>query len=325
MSKRLLDAFKWLCRDKFYKAYDNKVVFADTKHITTDGLNMFDVILSPKYYWTKIETLPVKYAFQAREYAPSIFEGFIPKGDYSYMAVKQNGSFMLFVYDIKNILDNLESIGIKPSHIRKAYFAQTEFASCQCDIKIDDNNALSIREGKVIKVPLSLAKEHVNIQEILRTLKLSKNVVKLGKFNRIYEKRTALKGVIYALIFLTALLFAELFFVTHVLNSQEKKREEILKEYSLPSTEIQLNALLKQHERINKEQKDIREKVSEVFKFPFSQGGYFKSIEASRSQISLIMHVNDKSDSIKSYFQKSFVIEDFQDSTNDIKIKLRYE
>jgi uncharacterized protein (UPF0335 family) len=326
-ANRLLDVLERLYRDKFNKARDNKVIFADTEHITAGDLNTFDVILSPKYYWTKIETLPVKYAFQAKEYASSIFEGFIPKGDYSYKAVKRNGNFLLFAYDIKDILENLESLGIKSSYIRKVYFAQTEFANCSSVIKIDNKSVLAIRSGKVIKTPLTLSKQYISIKEAMQTLKLSKNTIKLGKFNRIYEKQGALKGVIYTLMFLTALFFGELLCLANILNSQESQREEILKQHSLPSTEIQLNALLKQHERINKEQKDIREKVGEVFKFPFSEGEYFKSIEASRAQISLTLHVNDKnkSDTVKNYFQKSFAVEDFQDNTNDIKIKLRYE
>ncbi|MDR3178256.1 MAG: hypothetical protein LBT96_04650 [Campylobacteraceae bacterium] len=326
-AKQFLDALKQLYHDKFDKSYDNRVIFVDTKHIAIGDLNAFDVILSPKYYWTKIETLPVKYAFQAKEYAPSVFEGFIPKGDYSYKAVKQSGNFLLFAYDVKDILENLESLGVKSSYIRKVYFAQTEFANCSSDIKIDNKSVLAIRNGKVIKTPLTLSKQYISIKEALQTLKPSKNTIKLGKFNRIYEKQGSLKGVICVLVFLITLFFGELLYLANILNSQDSQREEILKQHSLPSTEIQLNALLKQQERINKEQKAIRDKISEVLKFPFLEGEYFSNVEASQAQISLVLHSNDKSRSstVRSYFQKSFTIDEFRDNTNDIRIKLRYE
>ncbi|MDR0579643.1 MAG: hypothetical protein LBG21_03470 [Campylobacteraceae bacterium] len=328
-TRRFLDALKQIYYDRFHKTYDNRVIFVDTKRITIIGdLVAFDVILSPKYYWIKIETLPVKYTFQAKEYAPSVFEGFIPKGDYSYKAIKQGDKFLLFAYDAKDILENLESLGIKTSLIRRVYFAQTEFAHYSFDIKIDNKNALVIHNGKVIKAPLSLTKEHVGINEVLQKLKPSKNTIKLGKFNRFYEKQGALKSVIYALIFLIVLFFAELVYLINVSNSNENRREEILKQYSLPSTEIQLNALLKQNERINKEQKTIRDKTNEIFKFPLQEGEYFKSIDISKTQISLTLHVNNRSrsDAVRSYFKRFSVIDDFKDDTNnDIKVKLRYE
>ncbi|MDR2342808.1 MAG: hypothetical protein LBD84_07215 [Campylobacteraceae bacterium] len=328
-AKKILDVLKQIYYDTFHKTYDNRVIFVDTKHITIIGdLVAFDVILSPKYYWIKIETLPVKYTFQAKEYAPSVFEGFIPKGDYSYKAIKQNDKFLLFAYDAKDILENLESLGVKTSLIRKVYFAQTEFAHYPFDIKIDNKNALVIHNGKVIKAPLSLTKEHISINEVLQKIKPSKNTIKLGKFNRFYEKQGALKSVIYALIFLIVLFFAELIYLVTVLNSNENRREEILEQYSLPTTEIQLNALLRQNERINKEQKTIRDKTNEIFKLPLQEGEYFKSIDIIKTQILLTLHVNNKSrsDTIRNYFEKFFAIDDFKDDTNnDIKVKLRYE
>ncbi|MDR2790119.1 MAG: hypothetical protein LBB59_04015 [Campylobacteraceae bacterium] len=313
--------------DKFAKTYDHKIVFIDDKRMSVVGIDAFDIILSPKFYWTKTQTLPVKYAFRAKEYAPSIFEGFIPKGDYSYKVIKQNGKFLFFAYDAKSILEYLDAAGVKPAVIRKVYFAQTEFSNSAHDIKIDEKNALIIREGKVIKAPLSLVKEHVDIKSVLESLKPSKITITLGKFNRIYEKQGALKGIIYALIFLNILLFAELFYLSNMSSSKESQKEEILKQYSMPSTEIQLNALLKQYDKINMEQKKIREKISEVFKFSFLEGEYFKSLEASKTHISLTLHVSDKSrgEAVKSYFQRYFTVSEFQDGAEDIKMELRYE
>ncbi|MDR1284943.1 MAG: hypothetical protein LBJ88_01940 [Campylobacteraceae bacterium] len=323
----LIDVLKQQYYRRFGKAYSHKIVFVDTQHVVVNDSNAFDIILSPKYYWTKVEELPVKYAFQAKEYAPSVFDGFIPKGDYSYKAIKQDGKFLLFAYDAKDILENLETLGVKPSYVRNAYFAQTEFMNYPLAIKTDNKNGLITHNGKVIKVPISLAKEHVSVNEVLRMLKLSKNIIKLGKFNRFYEKQGALKGIICVLVFLIAIFFAELLYLSHTLSSQEEQKDKILKQYSLPSTEIQLNTLLKQQERTNKQQSAIRENISKIFGFSLLKDEYFKNIEANQAQISLILHVSDKSrsDIAKNYFQKSFIVDEFADNTNDIKIKLRYE
>jgi hypothetical protein len=322
-----MEALKQRYYALFGKTDRYEIIFADTQKIVLQDSSAVDIILSPKYYWTKIEKLPVKYAFQAKEYAPSLFDGFIPKGDYSYKAIKQNDKFLLFAYDAKDILENLETIGIKISHIHNVYFAQTEFAAFPYDIKIDDKNALIIQNEKIIKAPLSLTQKHTALKSVLETLKLSKNMIKLGKFNRFYEKQSAVKNIIYILLFLIALSFGELIYLISISSAQESQKEEILQQYSLPSTELQLNALLKQHDRINKDQKAVREKMGEVFKFPFLEDEYFQSIEVSQKQISLTLHVSDKSrsESIRGYFQKSFTIDEFQNENDNIKIKLRYE
>jgi phage-related holin len=309
----------------FRKSYE--AVFIDDKKVKLGDTKSVDLILSPKYYWVKIETLPVKYAFQAKEYAPSLFEGYIPEGDYSYKAFKSGEKFLIFAYEAKSILESIEKLGVKTPQIHKVYFAQTELCNMQKPLKIDGENALIVRNGKVVKAPLYLAGEYALVESEINRVVLSKNSVKLGKFNRFYEQTGAFTGIVYVLIFLIAIFLCESIYLIKSLNNQKDTKADIIERYSLPSTDLQLRALLKQYDGINKKQKDIREKLSYIFKFKLQNGEYFKSIEANSKEASLVLHISNKNsaESIRNYLAKSFVVDDFKEDNLDIKIKIKYE
>jgi hypothetical protein len=321
--KSLLYTLKQRYFDKFGKTY--RAVLVDDKTPQLDDKEIVDLILSPKYYWVKIEELPVKYAFQAREYAPSLFDGYIPEGDYSYKAVKKEGKFLLFAYNTKDILESLQALGVKMSQVHSVYFAQTELLDRS--LKINELNALITHNGKVIKVPLFMAGEcEVQKNEPLNVT-VSKNKIKLGKFVRFYEKRGAFAGIIYVLAFLIVLFAGEFLYLKSVANAKAAQKEEIIQRYSLPPTELQLKALSKQYDKINNQQKAIRSALGNIFKFPLLSDEYFKNIDLSSSEISLTLHINNKNRAniVQDYLKKTFVIDEFKDDSLDIKIKMRYE
>ncbi len=51
-----------------------------------------NVMLTPQYYTLKREELPVKYLYQAKKIAPSLFDGLLEEvGEYDYMVYKEKG------------------------------------------------------------------------------------------------------------------------------------------------------------------------------------------------------------------------------------------
>ena len=69
--------------------------------------NKVDIILSPKFYWIRIEELNVKKEKEALKFAPSIFEGQFEESSssYRYLAIKGNENKYIFIaYNPKTIL-----------------------------------------------------------------------------------------------------------------------------------------------------------------------------------------------------------------------------
>ncbi|MDR0761471.1 MAG: hypothetical protein LBF13_00325 [Campylobacteraceae bacterium] len=314
--------------NKFNSAKNYKrsnTIFADTSPFYLEETQMVNVILSPRFYWVRKETLPVKYIFQAKEYAPSLFEGIVPQGNYSYKAVKSGDKFTLFAYDAKAILEELERLGIKSSQIEGVYFAQTEFLDSAIAIKIDDKSALVNQNDKLIKVPLALAKEHKDISKMLSFHTLSPHKIKLGKFNRFYEEK-GLIGIVYVLFFLILILLVDIIYSSYVKNGFKAQEQEILTSYSLPSTSLQLNALIEEYETINKEQSTFRGAVSYLFRTPFGANERFESIKIEEKKISLIIRAGiAREGQYKSYYERFFKNVSLKNDGKNIMIEMRYE
>ncbi|MDR1976392.1 MAG: hypothetical protein LBQ18_05315 [Campylobacteraceae bacterium] len=317
---------------KFYRELNSakrgrrvETIFVDSSAVFIRESATANIILSPKFYWVRHETLPVKYLFQAKEYAPSLFEGVVQDGNYSYKVIKSADKFTLFAYDAKAILEELERLGVKSSQIENVYFAQTEFSECPLPIKIDSKSAILNQNGKLIKVPLSIAKEHTSVDKVLSFHTLSQHRIKLGKFNRFYEKKGAL-GIVYILLFLILLALIDIYYTSSLRGKFEVQEKEVLALYSLPSTSLQLNALAKEYENINRVQKSFRDAFSHILQTSFNQGERFESIKIDELKVSLIIRADrSREEYFKSYYGNFFKDVSLRNDGKNIIIEMRYE
>ena len=312
----------------FSKNHSNnqlKTIFIDEQYIDMDKEEIVDVILSPKYYWVKIEKLPVKFSFQAKEYSNSIFDGNIPDANYSYKVIKNGENFVFLAYDIGQILDNLNKLGINQSKIRDVYFAQLELQDHK-SIKIDDSNALILHNKKIIKTPLSLVENYENLSDILSHIKLSNHKIKLGKFNQIYEQKSAF-GIMIVMILLILIYVAEIFYLKNNITKEDIKKEDIVKKYSLPNTKIQLNAISNQYEKIEITQTNLRAKINEIFNLQFLEDEYISDLKISNKKVILAIHMKDKNrvDYYKQNLEKYLKIDSFRDNFPNIEFEMSYE
>jgi hypothetical protein len=118
-----------------------------------------NVMLTPQFYTLKKEALPVKYAYQAKKIAPSLFDGLLEEnGEYEYVVFKEEVNdeehWVFIAYNIEKIADFLESKGIDTDKVAKLFFAQqslTQFA--QAPLGLGENDAMTVIEDIVVVVP----------------------------------------------------------------------------------------------------------------------------------------------------------------------------
>jgi hypothetical protein len=300
----------------------------DDERIDMHDGEFVSLILSPKYYWVKIEELPVKYAFQAKEYAQGLFEGGVTEGEYSYKVIKRNGKFVLFAYDVKAILSALERLGVKMPQVRGVYLAQNEFSDIATPIKISPSYALITKDSKLIKAPLSLAPEQISLSQALGHVELSSCKIKLGKFNRYYEKKGAFIGLVYVLAFLIVIYAGELFYVDRLAKAEEAKKSDIFSSYNLPASQIQLNAMIKRLDTVDTKQRAIRQAVGKVWKYSLREGESLKSFELNNGAItaSFTLSSEARGAELRRYLESNkFKIDNFEQSGGDVKVRMRYE
>jgi len=113
-----------------------------------------NVMLTPQFYTLKKEALPVKYAYQAKKIAPSLFEGLLEEGgNYNYMVTKEEDTWAFIAYDIDSITAFLESKGITAEKVSKIFFAQQALGSFSSPLALNEKEALVALDDTVVVVP----------------------------------------------------------------------------------------------------------------------------------------------------------------------------
>lgn len=117
-------------------------------------LESVNIMLTPQFYTLKKEALPVKYAYQAKKIAPSLFEGLLEDSDsYEYMVYKEEDTWVFIAYDAAKITAFLQSKGIPVSKVNKVFFAQQAVDAFTAPLALGDNEALVVIDKTVVVVP----------------------------------------------------------------------------------------------------------------------------------------------------------------------------
>lgn len=304
----------------------NRVIFLHNEEIDFSMEQKYDIILSPSYYWVKKEKLPVKYEYQAKSFANSIFDGLIPDGQYNYFASKHEDFFYIFAYDDNFILNKIASLGLKPSQIDNVYFAQTEFVNQELPIQISSNEAMVNSFGVMINVPIELVDNAIPIHELLSQIKVSKHTVALSRFSQILDEKSF--NTILTLIFLLIITtFANYYILKQEQKIQISKSKEIYETYNLPSSSFQIESIIGSLKSISKEQLKIRDAVKELFSIQLAQGEHFIKTEFKNKKFNLKIKMNEpkRAEYFKEKFSKKFKIYSMKVVDNILNTELSYE
>ena len=126
-----------------------------------------NVMLTPQFYTLKKEALPVKYAYQAKKIAPSLFDGLLEEGEeYEYLVFKEQineeETWVFIAYDMEKITTFLESKGIDTDQVSKIFFAEQSLEYFRpASLALGEHEALSVIDDTVVVVPrVALGEAH---------------------------------------------------------------------------------------------------------------------------------------------------------------------
>jgi len=232
---------------------------------------IFDLILSPSFYWVKHVSIPVKSLHEAKKFLPSLFEDTVPKGKYSYYAYKDEDTYIIFAYDDKKILDILAQKGIDSEQINNVYFSQSEFQDSEQALSIDDTSVLDIENNIVVKLP----KDFVNTFEPLQLNDhhFSEHTIALAKYAHI----ATTKSLIQFALFMGALIsiFALDWIVSEAKISEfDDAPVKLYTEHNLPATKIQNEVILETLQSRYHNQILLRQKTGEVLNLKLEKNEY---------------------------------------------------
>ncbi len=242
----------------------------------TEAVN---VMLPPQFYTIKKELLPLRYAYQAKKIAPSLFEGLLGAGEYEYMVWKEDESWVFLAYDLEKITAFLESKGFALEHISKLFFAQQSVDLFDKPLLLGENDALVSLDHTVVVVPRgALADEHTSLLAFDNSFMPKKGIVLSGAYGSVLSLKQA---SMLAAIFV---LFALMFFIEGSRYSDdaqagEAKMQELLSAYPTLQSTYTRESIMSKYKAIDTTERKKREIVK------MASGMIFKGVTLSSLEI----------------------------------------
>ncbi len=307
---------------KIFKNKSTTLFVSKTDKVEQRGA--YSVVLSPEFYWIKKVTLPVKKEKEALKLAPSIYEGFLPTGDFSYEVRKVDDAFIMIAYNKKKISDELDKVIPYKSDIVDIYFAQDALSHIEECTEVDGQSALSNMDGIIIQVPRACTNTEITLDDMLEKASLGKRKVKLSSFDNelLSSKDISLVAAIFGLLFLA--FMSEYVVYKKAVTDLESQRAEIIKENDLPRTSIQLKSIKKSLSKKFNTQKRFREVLLAISKLRLKGGEYIQSIESSTkgATVEIVVTSADREKEIKKMFPKGILIQESTVSDSILKIRI---
>ncbi len=242
----------------------------------TEAVN---VMLPPQFYTLKKEVLPLRYAYQAKKIAPSLFEGLLEAGEYEYMVWKEDDAWVFLAYDLEKITAFLESKGFALENVSKLFFAQQSVELFDKPLWLGEDEALVALDHTVVVVPRSvLADENVSSLLFDNSFTPKKGIVLSGAYGSVLSLKQA---SMLAAIFI---LFALMFFVEGSRYSDdseagEAKMKELLAAYPTLQSTYTRESIMNKYKAIDRAERKKREIVKMV------SGMIFKGVTLSSLEI----------------------------------------
>ncbi len=287
-----------------------KILFLDKETDYNGTDERLNIILSPSYYWFKQEVLPVKYAAQAQNLAPSRFDGVVPEGHYKYAVIKQEDQFWLFAYDEVRIAEKLKALGIKPSQVEAFYLAQNEFHHLEYPVAITEDRVLVQNDAVISVMPRAYVGTAQPLETALNALTLSRHSVNLNLFqNSVLDEKWIYRFSAISIVFIVLYLISYLV-LKHDLKELRTEQYALTKQYELPETSFQLKSLIRSLTSKEDRQLAVRQQLKKLFSLRLLGGDYVKKFElnAKGAQYEIVLSDITHAESIKKWLQKEFTI-----------------
>ncbi len=227
-----------------------------------------NVMLTPQFYTLKKEALPVRWAYQAKRIAPSLFEGLLEAGKhYEYMVWKEDENWVFLAYDLEKITAFLESKGFTLENVSKLFFVQQSIDLFDKPLLLEEDEALVSWEHTAVMIPrAALAEDEEPLLVFNNSFTPKSGVALHGSYGSLLNlKQASTLAVIFS-------LFAMMFFIegwrySHNAKAGEAEMQQLLEAYpSLQSkyTRESIAAKYKTLDTIERKKRNVIKTLSKM-------------------------------------------------------------
>lgn len=244
-----------------------------------------NVMLTPEFYTLKKEPLPVRYAYQAKRIAPSLFEGLLDGHKrYDYMVWKEDEQWVCIAYDLEMITAFLEQIGFNLEYVSKLFFAQQSASLFVAPLFLNSDKALISLEHDIAVVPQNvLGDQNSAPLEFDNSFTPKKGISLQSVYGSILSvKQTAVLASLFiclcVIFFIEGLRYGE--------NSKviESQMEELFEAYPSLSSQYTRESIVSKYKTIDTVERKKRNTIKNVSSMIF-KGVTLNSLEMNEKRL----------------------------------------
>jgi hypothetical protein len=220
-----------------------------------------NVMLTPQFYTMKKEELPIKYLYQAKKIAPSLFDGLLDEqGNYEYFVFKEKDKWVFIAYNPEEIKEFLKSKGILEEYLSKIFFAQQVQHAFVQPIVLSDKEVLMTIDDVVVLVPKTVLSRELKTAIFDESFTPKSGVTLAGNGNALISKK---EMVILSALFI---VFASVFFIegwqySRSMKVQEKEMQELLEAYPALQSKMKRESVAFKYRTINNTERKKRDTI----------------------------------------------------------------
>jgi len=230
--------------------------------------NSIDIILTPQFYTFIREELDVKFSYQAKQIAESLFDDYLDHNkEYQYYVYKCDNIWCFFAYNIEEIDNFLESVGIEKHRVSKIYFAQQLIDKLDKPILLDENTVLQNIDGIATIVPIQIMNPNIEYNSLnINEFKLKGGVTMGSSLNSYVSlKETIMLGSIFCI--LGGISIFEANRIKHSITNNNDKLSKLLDENPRYGSSLVRESILSKYAPIDKKERAKRQAIKDISKF----------------------------------------------------------
>lgn len=279
-----------------------------------------EIILTPEFYTLIREDLEIKFAYQAKQIAASLFDDYLEESEaHQFYVNKCEGHWCFFAYNVTEIESFLESVGINKARISKIYFAQELHQELETALQLSEKNALKSVDGIVTMLPMRLLeRDSVGKELDLSEIKLTSGVSMGASLNSLISFKQSL--ILSSLFFILGTVF--LFEGNRIKSSLDKDNAQLtqlLDDNVKYSSSMIRSSILEQYQPIETREHAKREALKDLSKL-LSANSHLTNLQIEKSVMKA--SIKTSNNNFLKQVQQSAKAKKFKSTTNGLIINL---
>jgi len=220
-----------------------------------------NIMLTPQFYTLKKEELPLKYLYQAKNIAPSLFDGFLEDAHkYNYLVYREENEWIFIAYDLVAISDFLVSKGIKLEQIGKIFFAQQASSSFTAPVLLGEREALITLDNTVVIIPKIALDEKSEIVFFDDSVTPKTGVTLQGTHGSLLSQKQTIGLSVFFILF-AFMFFVEGWRYSHDSQGTQEEMQMLLDEHPSLQSQYTRESISAKYKTIDKNERKKRDIV----------------------------------------------------------------